>query len=73
MQALQARGIARVNLGGGVKSGDGLEQFKRRFGGERAVPMVLKHIYQPHAYAALCEACGVAEGREGFFPPYHRR
>jgi hypothetical protein len=73
VQALQTRGIMRVNLGGGVKNGDGLEQFKRRFGADRAVPMALKHIYQPQAYAALCEACGVSEERGGFFPPYQRR
>lgn len=66
---LQARGVRRLHLGGGVRRGDGLHQFKQRFRGEPRPLRALREIYDPVAYAALCDKTGVSAG-EGWFPAY---
>ncbi len=58
-----------LNLGGGVKPGDGLEEFKRGFANTE-LPF--------HTHELICDQAAYAElaaGREddGFFPLYRRR
>ena len=58
-----------LNLGGGVKPGDGLEEFKRGFANAELPYRTHELICDPGTYAEL------AKGREddGFFPLYRRR
>jgi hypothetical protein len=56
----------RLNLGGGVKPGDGLEDFKRGFSNTELPFITHEIVCDPDAYA------GLSGGREGsrFFPAY---
>jgi hypothetical protein len=56
----------RLNLGGGVKPGDGLEDFKRGFANEELPFITHEIVCDPRAYA------GLSQGRERsrFFPAY---
>jgi hypothetical protein len=68
---LAARGIPYLNLGGGVRPGDGVAEFKERFGGAPLPLGALKQVYRPHVYAELCRQAGVeADDRSRFFPAY---
>lgn len=68
---LKSRTVPVANLGGGIRAGDGLDQFKARFGGRRRPLRALKQIYQPEAYLACCREAGVDPlAQEGYFPPY---
>lgn len=72
VQYLQALGVPWLNLGGGVRAGDALADFKARFGGENRPLYALKQVYRPELYAELCAAAGVhAANRDGYFPAYH--
>ncbi len=53
-----------LNLGGGVKPGDGLEEFKRGFANTELPFRTHELICDPHAYAEL--SAGRAD--DGFFP-----
>ncbi|MDQ2974208.1 MAG: hypothetical protein M3R69_02210 [Acidobacteriota bacterium] len=66
---LKRRGVRYFNLGGGVREGDTLEAFKRRFGGTPLNVPVLKQVFLPEEFMALS---GQAEAvdRAGYFPPY---
>ncbi|MGY1664591.1 GNAT family N-acetyltransferase [Geodermatophilus sp. SYSU D00696] len=71
VEALSEMGIPRLNLGGGVRRGDGIADFKERFGARRLPLGALKEVYRPEAYAALCRAAGKDPAdRAGFFPAY---
>jgi len=66
---LKEQGIETINLGGGVKEGDFLDDFKRRFGG-KAMPMgkltgVVNHV----KYDELCKEFCLHESTD-YFPPY---
>jgi hypothetical protein len=68
---LKSCAVPMVNLGGGIRAGDGLDQFKARFGGRRRPLRALKQIYQPEAYLAGCREAGVDPlVQAGYFPPY---
>jgi hypothetical protein len=68
---LGEKGIPKLNLGGGVKRGDGIAQFKERFGGKRLPLGALKEVYRPEVYATLCQRAGKdPTDRTGFFPAY---
>jgi hypothetical protein len=76
---LQAEGIPFLNLGGGIRDGDGVAQFKRRFGALEMPLVALRQVFDHARYRALCEAAGVAPGpqpgflpnpRYGYFPTY---
>jgi hypothetical protein len=58
-------GVA-LNLGGGVKPGDGLEDFKRGFANAELPFFTHEIVCDPAAYSALSEGCGDS----GFFPLY---
>jgi len=66
---LKSRNVPYLNLGGGIRSGDGVAGFKARFGGRSMEMPVLKQIYAPETFRALCDT--VAESSTAFFPPYH--
>jgi hypothetical protein len=55
-----------LNLGGGVKPGDGINLFKQGFANRTAPVLTSDTVTNAQAYAMLC-----GEGaREDFFPPY---
>ncbi len=56
-----------VNLGGGVRPGDSLDEFKRGFSTEEAAFRTHELICDGPAYERLSEG---AEAPEGFFPAY---
>lgn len=66
---LADRGVRMLNLGGGVRPGDGIHSFKRRFGGEPARLQALCQVYDPAAFAALCARFPAPAGSR-WFPPY---
>jgi hypothetical protein len=71
VELLVDRGIPFLNLGGGAREGDGLAQFKRRFGGARYPLHSLKQIFDPARYEDLCQKVGVIPGAlHPYFPAY---
>lgn len=68
---LKALGVPFMNLGGGIREGDGVAAFKRRFGGDERRAVALKQVYDEKRYRALCERAAVdPDARSGYFPPY---
>ena len=66
---LKEQGIKNINLGGGVKEGDFLDDFKRRFGG-KAMPIgKLTGVVNRAKYDELCKEFCLDEGTN-YFPPY---
>lgn len=71
-------GIPLLNLGGGVRAGDSLAEFKQRFGGTKLALSCLEQVYDPATYVALCARMAADPAdRTGYFPAYrslqHRR
>ena len=68
MIGLAGRAGRPLNLGGGVKPGDGLEDFKRGFANAELPFHTHEIVCDPDAYSTL------SEGREdsGFFPLYRQ-
>jgi hypothetical protein len=64
-----AHGEPWLNLGGGIREGDTLADFKRRLGGQRRAYVTLNQIYRPRAYAQLLDEHGSAAS-ETYFPAY---
>ncbi len=71
MREAKARGAQCINLGGAIREGDGVGEFKRRFGATLTPTACLKQVYDVAAYDALCDekACD-AGNRDGYFPAY---
>lgn len=68
---LKSLGVPFLNVGGGVREGDGVTQFKRRYGGMERPFEALKQVYDEERYKALCDAAGAdSSSRSGFFPAY---
>jgi hypothetical protein len=57
-----------LNLGGGIKPGDPLEEFKRGFANREERLYTSEIVADPEAYRALSEPVGAAAG--DFFPAY---
>ncbi len=71
VERLHALGATTLNLGGGVREGDGVARFKRRFGAAYLPLVSLRQIYVPTVYQRLCRQAGVCAGdRSGYFPAY---
>jgi hypothetical protein len=70
VERLRALGVESLNLGGGVRPGDDLAEFKRRFGAAELPLVSLRQVYRPDVYEELCRAAGVTSARDGWFPPY---
>ncbi len=73
MTALKQRGVQSFNLGGGVRPGDSLDSFKRRFGAQPVETRVLCQVFDAHAYAKACAHRGVEpDDDSGYFPIYRK-
>jgi hypothetical protein len=73
VKALKERGVTLLNLGGGVRPGDALEAFKRRFGGSAADVRVLMQVCDTGKYRQLCSRyCESGNFASHYFPPYWR-
>jgi hypothetical protein len=70
LRELKRRGVRFFNLGGGARSGDDLDAFKRRFGGRSVGVPVLKQVYMHERFAALCREARAEDRSSGYFPPY---
>ena len=71
IKTLKQHNVSTLNLGGGVKPGDSLDDFKRRFGGLMVRGQALKQIFDPAGYDYLCaKYCSGSHGQIGYFPPY---
>jgi hypothetical protein len=68
---MRSIGIPVLNLGGGVREGDSLAQFKARFGARKTPFKCLKQVYAPAIYRTLCRrASADPHDLSGYFPPY---
>lgn len=71
VEQLRELGVPSLNLGGGVREGDDLAEFKRRFGAAERPLVSLRQVYRPRAYDCLCGRSGASlEDRAGHFPAY---
>jgi hypothetical protein len=70
---LARRGVPCLDLGGGISPGDGVAEFKRRFGAVERPVRALRQVFDVEAYQRLCEAADTdPDDRSGYFPAYHR-
>jgi hypothetical protein len=69
---LRQRGVAWLNIGGGLEAGDSLDHYKARFQGVPFQVRTLGQIYDPARYDALCVEAGTAPDAPGWFPAYRR-
>jgi len=68
---LKKRNVRWLNLGGGIKPGDGVAQFKKRFGGEVFPLSSVKQIYHDDIYHSLCKSVNAdPTDMTGYFPSY---
>ena len=68
---LKRRNVRWLNLGGGIKPGDGVAQFKKRFGGEVFRLSSVKQIYDDDSYRSLCKSVNADPADiTGYFPSY---
>jgi hypothetical protein len=70
VERLRAVGVEHLNLGGGVREGDDVAEFKRRFGAAELPLVSLRQVFDAAAYERLCREAGVSADRSGWFPPY---
>lgn len=71
LKRLRNNGVRCVNLGGGVRPNDSLDEFKRRFQGSAVISQSVKKVFDADAYKSLCAECGVCGiDRGNYFPPY---
>ena len=69
---LRDRGVDVLNLGGGVRPGDGIYRFKERFNGREKAIRAVRQIYDPEKYDELCRNADVTGSRR-WFPAYRAR
>jgi hypothetical protein len=69
IELLRAQGVRLVNLGGGVIPGDGIYQFKEKFGARPTRLYAVRQIYDRVKYEELCKRAG-APANERWFPAY---
>ena len=62
-----------LNLGGGITAGDGVAEFKRRFGPDELPLTSGRFIHRVDTFRDLCRRAGADEDSSGFFPPYRRK
>ena len=67
-----ANGFRQFHLGGGVRPGDGLEKFKRSFGGKPLPFEVANLIVHPTRYEELADERNTHGEPGQFFPAYRR-
>jgi hypothetical protein len=69
IERLKAAGVEVLNLGGGIRPGDGVARFKERFHGEPRPLWAVRQIYDHATYDELCRSAGVTSPSE-WFPAY---
>jgi hypothetical protein len=69
IERLRARGVTALNLGGGMRPGDGISEFKQRFGPQTCRIYALCQIYDHDKYGELCRLAGAQPGAL-WFPGY---
>jgi hypothetical protein len=68
---LQELAIPVLNLGGGIRTGDGVADFKRRFGAAPVPLRRLRQVYDSARFGALCRRAGADPTNwSRYFPPY---
>jgi hypothetical protein len=70
IERLKTMNIPVLNMGGGVKTGDALSEFKKRFGGEVKKLASVRQIYDREIFQRLCIDAGVDMNQKEYFPPY---
>ncbi len=71
IKILKQKGINYLNMGGGIKPADNLDQFKRRFGGKSYQSQVIKHVFQKDKFSYLTNKyCTKEVVLNNYFPPY---
>jgi serine/alanine adding enzyme len=73
VERLRARGGRWLDLGGGVRAGDSLYDFKQRFHGIELPLRAARQIYDMERYERLCAQVGVAPQDGAWFPAYRAR
>jgi len=74
VQLFKAKGIPFLNLGGGVREGDSIADFKQRFGARKIALKSLKQVYRPEIYEQLCSLANRDPvDHSGYFPAYRSR
>ena len=63
-------GVPYINLGGGIKSNDSLDLFKRRFGGIQTKAQVVRQIFNKDKYNYLISKHAKKNCETDYFPPY---
>lgn len=66
---MRSAGISLLNLGGGVTPGDGLYEFKKRFGGKAFRLGKFLQIYNLDTYIGCCKDANV-DPENNYFPAY---
>jgi hypothetical protein len=67
--ALRERGVATLNIGGGLTPGDSLDEFKQRFRGTPRRVHSIGQVHDPARFRALVAERGAAVA-SGWFPAY---
>jgi hypothetical protein len=68
-RCLAELGVSTVNIGGGIRPGDGVAEYKARFHGLRRPLRSLRQVYDRAEYERLCAEAGAADGGS-WFPAY---
>jgi hypothetical protein len=71
MRRARDGGVEVLNLGGGLRDGDALQDFKQSFGPGRAPYHVGSAVHDEEAYRELAEQAGVAVD-DDYFPAYRK-
>lgn len=69
IERLRGRGVATLNLGGGIRPADGLYRFKAKFGAVPKPLQAIHQIYDPNRYNELCRMPRVKDPVR-YFPAY---
>jgi hypothetical protein len=72
IQWAKMKGCKIFNLGGGLKSKDSLEEFKRSFTKLSKLFYTYRKIHNQEVYEGLCKLKGTDPTSSGFFPAYRR-
>jgi hypothetical protein len=65
----KALGLPRLNIGGGIDPGDGVEQFKADLGALQVPLGTLRQVFDPARFSELCDRHPTGDTTE-YFPPY---
>ncbi|MEX0928902.1 MAG: hypothetical protein WDZ53_05810, partial [Balneolales bacterium] len=73
LECLKLKNIPLLNMGGGIREGDSVAEFKQRLGGKEYKLHGLKQIYDQENYRGLCRIKNVShQDMNGYFPPYRK-